>query len=195
LTRIVASRNNPPPGVLRTVWQHQLANRTRPARADALVPRLKPIFVAEGVPPALVWLAEVESGFDPRARSPVGAMGLYQLMPATARGLGLSTFPWDERKDPEKSAQAAAKLLAQLHERFGDWRLALAAYNAGPTRIHNLLQARKANTFDEISLHLPAETQLYVPKVEATLLLREGVRLESLDAGVRTEPHSSATGK
>ncbi len=173
-------QENPPPATVRTVWAHQFVARKQPVNAATLVPRLKPIFADEGVPTELVWLAEVESGFNARARSPVGAVGLYQLMPTTAKGLGLDTFPFDERKDPEKSGRAAAQLLRQLYQRFGDWRLALAAYNAGPTRVQNLLVSQGARTFDEIARKLPAETQLYVPKVEAAVYQREGVRLENL---------------
>ena len=143
--------------------------------------RLKPIFSAQKVPSELVWIAAVESSFDPRARSPVGAAGLFQLMPATAKQYGLrTTWPFDQRVRPEESARAAAQYLATLHKRFGDWRLALAAYNAGEGTVQNLLKRRKARTYDEIASGLPAETQLYVPKVEAVLLKREGAKLSEL---------------
>jgi membrane-bound lytic murein transglycosylase D len=144
------------------------------------VPRLKPVFAAQKVPPELVWIAEVESSFDPRARSPAGAAGLFQLMPATAKRFGLRRWPLDQRLTPEKSAGATAKYLQYLHGHFNDWRLALAAYNAGEGAIDRLLQERKAATFDAIAPHLPAETQMYVPRIEATLLRREGVKLSQL---------------
>ncbi|MBI3886809.1 MAG: lytic transglycosylase domain-containing protein [Opitutae bacterium] len=144
--------------------------------------RLRGIFSAEGVPPSLVWLAESESTFNPSARSPAGARGLFQLMPATARELGLSTTLPDERTDPEKSARAAAKMLRQLHQKFGDWPLALAAYNAGPGRVQRLLAANHAKTFAEIAPSLPTEARMYVPKVLATLEVRAGVTPEKLAA-------------
>src|SRR6185436_16827776 len=130
--------------------------------------------------PELVWVAEVESSFNPQARSPAGAVGLFQLMPTTARALSLSLQPEDERLQTGKSARAAARHLRHLHERFGDWRLALAAYNAGETRVGDLLKKHKARTFDSIADRLPAETQMYVPKVEATLGKREGLALSEL---------------
>ena len=188
-------RENPSAAAVRQVWAHQYRSRGIPASAPALISRLKPIFSAGGVPPELVWLAEVESGFDVRARSPVGAVGLYQLMPITAKGLGLSTFPFDERKDPEKSGRAAAQLLSQLYERFRDWRLVLAAYNAGPTRVQNLLKSHKTQTYDEIARYLPAETQLYVPKVEAAVYRREGVRLDALAWPLPRKPVPTVTGE
>ena len=171
---------NPPPEIERKVWNGALEKRPVPARAATLVPVLKPIFSSEQIPPELVWLAEVESSFNPSARSPVGALGLFQLMPATAKDLDLSLRPQDERLLPEKSARAAATYLRQLHERFNDWRLALAAYNAGQGRVSRLLKSNKAETFDAIASQLPAETQMYVPKVEATILKREGVSLTNL---------------
>ena len=118
----------------------------------------------------------------PPARSPAGAAGLYQLMPQTARSLGLALKPADERLNAEKNAGAAAKYLKYLHGRFKDWRLALAAYNAGEGNLSTLMTRHKARTFDDVSRRLPAETQLYVPKIEATLWKREGVRLASLPA-------------
>ena len=171
---------NPEPEVQRKAWQKQLEKRPLPKGADVWVARLQPIFMAAKVPKELVWLAEVESSFDPRARSPVGAAGLFQLMPRTAKSLGLSLSPRDERLQPEKSAAAAAKYLKYLHGQFHDWPLVLAAYNAGEGRVRGLLSKYKTTSFDKIATHLPAETQMYVPKIDATLLRREGVTLAKL---------------
>ena len=99
------------PELQRKVWTERLSKRPIPGPAQALVPRLKPIFRSVGVPAELIWLAEVESSFDPKARSPKGAAGLFQLMPSTARSLGLSTWPFDERLNVESNAGAAAKYL------------------------------------------------------------------------------------
>ena len=172
-----ATLPNPSPQLQRSVWVKQLAKRPLPPLAQAYLPQVKQIFAAERMPPELAWLAEVESSFDPKARSPAGAAGLFQLMPATARTLNLAAWPRDERFQPEKNARAAARYLRSLYRHYGDWRLALAAYNSGETRVDRLLQQNKAATFEAIARFLPAETQMYVPKVEATLRKREGIVL------------------
>lgn len=166
----------------REVWVTELTKRPWPPNASNLVLRLKPIFAKEKVPAELVWLAEVESSFDPRARSPVGAAGLFQLMPDTAKRLGLSLWPRDQRYQPDPSAKAAAQYLKLLYAKFKDWRLALAAYNSGEGTVQRLLKKHNARTFDEIATRLPAETQMFVPKVEAVILRREGVKLAKLPA-------------
>jgi membrane-bound lytic murein transglycosylase D len=171
---------NPAPKLEREIWARQLSTRPWPAAAKTYLPRLKPIFTAQNVPPQLVWVAEVESSFDPHARSPAGAAGLFQLTPATAKRYGLRTWPLDQRLRPDESAHAAAKYLEHLHGEFNDWRLALAAYNAGEGTVQRLLKQHQARTFDGIATYLPAETQMYVPRVEATLARREGVKLSEL---------------
>jgi peptidoglycan lytic transglycosylase D len=178
---------NPTPDAERSAWREHLKREDLPPAARLYVRQLKPVFIKEGVPAELVWLAEVESRFEPQARSHVGAAGLFQLMPDTAQLLGLSVSPRDERIVPTKSAQAAAQYLKYLYEKFGDWRLAIAAYNAGEGRVRRLLDQYAARSYDEIASRLPAETQMYVPKVEATILRREGVSLGELKAS-NTKP-------
>ncbi|HEY0943986.1 MAG TPA: transglycosylase SLT domain-containing protein [Opitutaceae bacterium] len=164
----------------RAVWRERVAKRPVPARASEFMPRAKEIFTDEGVPPEWVWLAEVESAWNPAARSPVGALGLFQFMPATAERFGLQLTPEDERTHAEKSARAAARYLRTLYRRFESWPLALAAYNAGEGRVGRLLAKSEAKTFDGIADALPAETQMYVPKVFATVAVREGIEPETL---------------
>ncbi|MCC6820849.1 MAG: lytic transglycosylase domain-containing protein [Verrucomicrobia subdivision 3 bacterium] len=171
---------NPSSSVERKAWALKLGQSARPPAANALVPKLKSIFARERVPEQLVWVAEVESGFNARARSPAGAGGLFQLMPATAKELGLRRWPFDQRYQVEPSAQGAARYLKRLHTQFGDWRLALAAYNAGEGKVQGLLKRSATRSFDSIATALPAETQMFVPKVEATILRREGVSLAKL---------------
>jgi membrane-bound lytic murein transglycosylase D len=171
------TRTKPSAQMERTVWLEMMERRPV-TRQNPLVPRLKQIFREEGVPQELVWVAEVESSFNPRARSPAGAAGLFQLMPVTARSLGLTVgYFRDDRLHVEKSARAAAQYIKKLRSRFGDWRLALAAYNCGETRLANLLRQKKARTFDAVAQYLPAETQMYVPKVEAVIRRNEAKSL------------------
>jgi membrane-bound lytic murein transglycosylase D len=173
---------NPPPQTERALWVKKVANRPWPAAAKEYVPQLKPIFAAQKIPPELVWMAEVESSFDRRATSPAGAAGLFQLMPDTAKRFGLSLWPRDQRFQPEPSATASAEYLKFLYARFQDWRLALAAYNCGEGAVQKLLDHYQTRSYDDIATHLPAETQMYVPRVEAIVLEREGAKLEQLSA-------------
>jgi membrane-bound lytic murein transglycosylase D len=175
-------RINPPPQREREIWVKKISERPWPASAREYVPQLKPIFAAQKIPPELVWVAEVESSFDRRAESPAGAAGLFQLMPETAKRFGLSLWPRDQRFQAEPSATASAQYLKFLFHRFHDWRLALAAYNAGEGTVQKLLGRSKTRSYDDIAAHLPAETQMYVPRVEAVILRREGAKLEQLSA-------------
>jgi membrane-bound lytic murein transglycosylase D len=184
-----ATTNQPPQPVAnpsaqqeRELWITNVIHRPWPAQAGDYVPELKKVFAAQNVPPQLVWVAEVESAFDRRALSPVGAAGLFQLMPDTAKRFGLSLWPRDQRYQPNPSAEASAQYLKFLYGRFKDWRLALAAYNAGEGTVQKLLNRYHARDFDSIARHLPAQTQMYVPRVEAVILEREGAKLEELPA-------------
>ena len=114
-------------------------------------------------------LAIVESGLKPEARSRVGAVGLWQFMPSTGRMFGLNR-DWyiDERQDPEKSTEAACKYLKQLYRMFGDWELALAAYNTGPGNVRKAIRrSGYKKSFWDIYRYLPRETRSYVPQFVA----------------------------
>jgi membrane-bound lytic murein transglycosylase D len=159
------------------LWLRREQGRPMPPHSGLLMQQLRDVFAAEGVPPQLAWIAEVESNLRSTARSPAGAKGLFQLMPGTAHSLGLGTeFP-DERTDPVKSAHAAAHYLRGLFVRFGTWPLALAAYNAGEGRVSRLMAARGAVDFAGVATGLPAETRMYVPKVCALVTVRTGMSL------------------
>ncbi|MDE2982956.1 MAG: lytic transglycosylase domain-containing protein [Gemmatimonadota bacterium] len=130
------------------------------------------------LPPSLRYLPLIESGYNHLAVSPAGAAGLWQLMPETARGLGLQVDSLvDQRFDAYLSTQAALDYLVALHDRFQCWSLALAAYNVGPTRVERAIRwhggSRPRN--DALFLHirdwLPRETQDFVPKFLATIRL------------------------
>lgn len=121
-----------------------------------------------GLPAELKFLPVIESGLNPKATSPVGAGGLWQFMPATAKGYDLKIdSKIDERNDPYLSSRKACEFLKKQYGRFGDWTLALAAYNAGPGTVQSAIQRAgggSKHTFWTIKKYLPAETQHYVPK-------------------------------
>ncbi len=163
------------------LWIQRIRRRPPPPGAARWVPRLKKAFSDEGVPPEWVWIAEVESAFRPDARSPAGAAGMFQFMPATARRFGLAERP-DERLRPKSSATAAARYLRFLYQKFQAWPLALAAYNAGEGTVARALKKTGGKTFEDIAHVLPLETRLYVPKVLATVSVREKVDAARLPA-------------
>lgn len=126
----------------------------------------------EGVPNELKYLPVIESALNPDAVSRVGATGLWQIMLPTARGLGLEVNALvDERRDPIASTAAAAKYLRQLYDIYGDWSLAIAAYNCGPGNVNKAMRRASDATpgdsskkdFWQIYPYLPAETRGYVP--------------------------------
>jgi soluble lytic murein transglycosylase-like protein len=128
------------------------------------------ILVEEQVPPELLAVAFVESRFNPLALSPKGARGIWQLMPATAARYGLTVGPLnDHRTHPEHSTRAAAKYLRDLYQMFGDWKLALAAYNWGEGNVQRVIDRTGLRDFDEMARRrlLPLETRNYVPAVLA----------------------------
>ncbi|MBI2070679.1 MAG: transglycosylase SLT domain-containing protein [Elusimicrobia bacterium] len=127
-----------------------------------------------GLPKELLWLVMVESEFKAKGLSRVGAGGLWQLMPATGRKLGLKVNYWiDERYDPEKATRAALQYLKELYHLFDDWHLALAAYNRGEHGIGRDLAFSKSVEFDQLSMRsaLPKETEDFVPKFMACVLM------------------------
>ena len=135
-------------------------------------------FETEGVPTELMAVGWVESRFNPQALSPKGARGVWQLMPSTARQYGLRVDPQrDDRTDLQLSTQVAARHLADLYDRFGDWLLVLAAYNAGPERIDGAMARARTRDFWSLRPWLPVETREYVPSVLRTVALpqRDGM--------------------
>jgi membrane-bound lytic murein transglycosylase D len=121
------------------------------------------------LPVSLKYLAVIESNLNSNALSVAGAVGPWQLMPGTARELGLTVNAHkDERVDLYKSTHAAAKFLKQLHKELGDWLLVIAAYNGGPARMQNIIRKTNSNNFWVIQNHLPAESRNHVKKFIAT---------------------------
>ena len=129
-----------------------------------------PIFIEElskeGLPLELQYLPVIESAINPNAVSRVGATGLWQFMSSTGSGMGLEINSLvDERRDPRKSSEAAAKYLKQLYNIYDDWSLAIAAYNCGPGNVNKALRKAGGGKLDfwEIYNYLPKETRGYVP--------------------------------
>ena len=141
-----------------------------------------------GMPRSLRYLPIVESYYNPRAYSRVGAAGMWQFMPATARERGLMVNSLvDERRDPVAATEAALDMLAELHERFDSWFLALAAYNGGPNRLARVVRERASGTtlsdatFLEIREHLPGETRHFIPKFLAAAAIADNPGAYDID--------------
>jgi membrane-bound lytic murein transglycosylase D len=143
------------------------------ARKDLFFPLFDTSLQRHQMPLEIKYLAIIESGLDPQIKSRVGAMGLWQFMPATGRMYGMEVnSDVDDRMDPELSSDAAAKYLKSLYRMFGDWEVALAAYNCGPGNVRKAIRKSGGkNTFWEIYNFLPKETRSYIPQFQAMLYI------------------------
>lgn len=173
--------------------EHFVARLQRGKRFEPLI---RNTFRAKGIPEDMYFLALVESGFDEHAYSRAAAVGMWQFMSSTARGVGLRVDWWvDERRDPVKSTNAAARFIADLRDQFGSLYLAAAAYNGGPGRVSRGLK-KYDQELEEVSGedcffaladqgYLRAETKNYVPQLIAAAMIgkspaRYGIHLDSL---------------
>jgi membrane-bound lytic murein transglycosylase D len=162
---------------------------TRAGRYERL---MREIFRRKGLPEDLVFLSLIESGFAPTAYSRARAAGLWQFVPATARIYELEMSSWvDERLDPIAATQAAAEYLEDLHREFGDWYLTVAAYNAGPGRVHQAIRRSGSRDYWTIVERraLSRETRDYVPKLIAAALIAK----QPGKYGLRSRPEPIAT--
>jgi membrane-bound lytic murein transglycosylase D len=149
------------------------------------------ILKQEGVPQDLIYLAQAESGFHPLAVSRVGARGIWQFMGSRARGYGLQHSMWvDDRQDPEKSTRAAARHLKDLYAQFGDWYLAMAAYNSGPGTVQAAVRRTGYADFWELYRRnvLPKETRNYVPIILAMTIVSKNLSHYGFDDVSMDEP-------
>lgn len=155
------------------------------------LPILEQALEKEGLPLELKYLAVVESALDPNAVSKAGAAGLWQFMIRTAHDEGLEVNSLvDERRDPYRSSEKAAKFLKKLHRIFGDWSLAIAAYNCGPTNVNKAISRAGGGKKDfwEIYPFLPRETRGYVPGFIAANYVMNYFKYHNLSPSLAKKP-------
>ncbi len=166
-------------------------------RGTPYVPGFQRIFKDAGVPPNLVYLAIVESAFKPNAVSRARAAGMWQFIQGTARRYGLIVDFWeDQRFDPEISARASARYLKNLYDMFGDWQLALAAYNAGEMKVQRSMERTQKETFWDLKTtrYLRRETREYVPAILAAILIATNPKAYGFDpVAAAIEPMAAVT--
>lgn len=150
-------------------WFQGALNRGQP-----YMPLIREVFASEGIPQDLAYLAMVESAFRPAAYSRARAKGVWQFISSTGKTYGLQQDWWvDERSDILKSTRAAARFLKELHDTFGDWNLAMAAYNAGPAVVQRAVSRYNTNDYWKLrdTRALRRETKNYVPLIHAAVVV------------------------
>ncbi|HEY0375662.1 MAG TPA: transglycosylase SLT domain-containing protein [Pyrinomonadaceae bacterium] len=157
-------------------------------RSGQFMQMARRIFREEGVPEDITWLGQVESGWRPKAYSPAAASGLWQFIPGTGRTYGLRQTAWvDERNSFEKATRASAKYLKDLYNHFGDWQLAMAAYNTGQGNIDRAIARAGSRSYWQIFPYIAQETRNYVPAILATTLIAKNPEKYGFK-GVRPDP-------
>ncbi len=144
------------------------------SRGQRYLPHIREVFASEGIPQDLAYVALVESAFKANAYSRARAKGVWQFISATGKRYGLQQDWWvDERSDPEKATRAAAAYFKELYGMFGDWNLALAAYNAGEWNVHRMINRYRTQDFWQLrrTRALRRETRNYVPLIHAAVLI------------------------
>lgn len=143
-------------------------------RSSMYFPMFQEKLREKGIPDDIKCLAIVESNLKPNAISPYGAAGLWQFMKSTGKLYDLDQDKYiDERRDPEKSTTAAAEFLLDLYNKYGDWTLALAAYNCGPGNVNKAMRRSGKSDYWSIRKYLPKETQQYIPKLVAIIYVTQ----------------------
>ena len=159
-------RDNPRGRTIAAIWTK---------KSGRYISEMKAQFRRAGLPSDLVWLSMIESGHNPTIVSPAGAVGLWQFMAASGRMYGLTVDRWvDERRDPARATQAAVRFLSDLYQRFGNWELAMGAYNMGYAGMSRAVEKYNTNDYWALSRMesgIPWETTLYVPKIVALAIV------------------------
>lgn len=133
------------------------------------------------LPQQLKYLPMIESKLNPHAVSGAGAVGLWQFMPRTGKELGLTIGTYtDERKDPNKSTEAAVRYLKTMHDNFGNWELAIAAYNCGAGNVRKAIRESGSTEYNKLKKFLPRETQHYLPRFVAASYIAENFHFHGL---------------
>lgn len=161
------------------------------ARSSRYIPRMKEILKKQGLPEDLVYLALIESGFNLKAKSRARAVGPWQFIKATGKRYGLAVNAWiDERRDPLKSTEAAARYLKDLYLMFESWYLAASAYNAGEYKILRAIEELKTNNYWRIceTQFLRRETKDYIPKLIAAAIIAKNPARYGFDEVQYQEP-------
>ena len=161
------------------------------ARSGRYEEMIRRVLREQGVPQELIYLAQAESGFHPLAVSRAGARGMWQFMGSRAKGYGLERSWWvDDRQDPEKATRAAAHHLKDLYNQFGDWYLAMAAYNSGPGTVQSAVKRTGYADFWQLYNRnvLPKETRNYVPIIVAVTIMAKNPAQYGLDSVVKDKP-------
>jgi membrane-bound lytic murein transglycosylase D len=141
-------------------------------RSGQFMQMARKIFKEEGVPEDITWLGQVESAWRTKALSWAAASGLWQFIPGTGRTYGLRQTAWvDERNGLEKATRASARYLRDLYNHFGNWELAMAAYNTGQGNIDRAIARSGSRSFWKIYPYIAQETRNYVPNILATMLI------------------------
>ncbi|MBA3005279.1 MAG: LysM peptidoglycan-binding domain-containing protein [Desulfocapsa sp.] len=166
------------------------------SRSGKYLPLMQKELKEAGLPEDLAYLAMIESGYNQKAYSKSHASGLWQFIPGTGAQYNLKMNKYlDERRDAEKSTKAAVKFLSNLYDQFGDWHLAVAAYNAGPGKISKGMERYNANDFWSLAQHdyLAMETKRYVPKLIASIIIAKNPEQYGFTDIQPEEPYSYDT--
>ncbi len=176
--------------------RHRKIYETWLSRASIYLPLMEKELKYAGLPKELVYLSMIESGYNQRACSPANAVGLWQFIDGTARQYDLDINKYlDERRDAEKSTKAAVAFLSELYKEFGDWHLAVAAYNAGPGKISKGLDKYNVSNFWELARedYLALETKRYVPKLIAAIIIAKNPEKYGFSNVQKSRPLQYAT--